>query len=198
MLHWFMVHCYLLTMGMGVGKHIASETFSVEGLPVGGVYCYPDGENPEDNCACVSVLIAPPRAPMSAPSSSSRCSTRAARCPRSTATSTALSSPGPTPPSTVAPCGVLNGSFGEPLSRLLKDDCLKINCTELMLFLMWRDRDSMPIHWCWLQSTVFRLKFFHGVLDGEKNEASEGDALQENAMDDMGPNIFKVCPCFLC
>jgi speckle-type POZ protein len=55
--HRFVIQGYSLAKGMGVGKHIASETFSVGGYQW-AVYFYPDGKNPEDNSAYVSVFIA--------------------------------------------------------------------------------------------------------------------------------------------
>lgn len=42
---------------MGVGKHIASDNFSVGGYQW-GIFFYPDGKNPEDNSAYVSVFVA--------------------------------------------------------------------------------------------------------------------------------------------
>ena len=57
--HKFVIEGYSLAKGMGVGKHIASETFVVGG---GGyqwaIYFYPDGKNPEDHSTYVSVFIA--------------------------------------------------------------------------------------------------------------------------------------------
>ena len=50
--HKFVIEGYSLAKGMGVGKHIASETFVIEG------YFYPDGKNPEDHSTYVSVFIA--------------------------------------------------------------------------------------------------------------------------------------------
>ncbi|WOK91586.1 BTB/POZ and MATH domain-containing protein 4 isoform X1 [Canna indica] len=55
--HMFVIEGYSLAKGMGVGKHIASETFSVGGYQW-GIYFYPDGKNTEDNSAYVSVFIA--------------------------------------------------------------------------------------------------------------------------------------------
>lgn len=55
--HKFVIQGYSLAKGMGVGKHIASETFSVGGFEW-AIYFYPDGKNPEDNSAYVSVFIA--------------------------------------------------------------------------------------------------------------------------------------------
>ncbi|CAN6213213.1 unnamed protein product [Urochloa humidicola] len=55
--HRFVIQGYSLAKGMGVGRHIASETFSVGGFQW-AVYFYPDGKNPEDNSAYVSVFIA--------------------------------------------------------------------------------------------------------------------------------------------
>ncbi|CAN6196974.1 unnamed protein product [Urochloa humidicola] len=46
--HRFVIQGYSLAKGMGVGRHIASETFSVGGFQW-AVYFYPDGKNPEDN-----------------------------------------------------------------------------------------------------------------------------------------------------
>ncbi|KAJ1409119.1 TRAF-like [Sesbania bispinosa] len=55
--HKFVIKGYSLAKGMGVGKHIASETFTVGGYQW-AIYFYPDGKNPEDNSAYVSVFIA--------------------------------------------------------------------------------------------------------------------------------------------
>jgi speckle-type POZ protein len=55
--HRFVIQGYSLAKGMGVGKHIASETFTVGGYQW-AIYFYPDGKNPEDNSAYVSVFIA--------------------------------------------------------------------------------------------------------------------------------------------
>ena len=64
--HKFVIEGYSLAKGMGVGKHIASETFVVGGGGGGGggggyqwaIYFYPDGKNPEDHSTYVSVFIA--------------------------------------------------------------------------------------------------------------------------------------------
>lgn len=55
--HKFVIQGYSLAKGMGVGKHIASETFTVGGYQW-AIYFYPDGKNPEDNSTYVSVFIA--------------------------------------------------------------------------------------------------------------------------------------------
>jgi speckle-type POZ protein len=55
--HRFVIQGFSLAKGMGVGKHIASETFTVGGYQW-AIYFYPDGKNPEDNSAYVSVFIA--------------------------------------------------------------------------------------------------------------------------------------------
>ncbi|XP_074575442.1 BTB/POZ and MATH domain-containing protein 4-like [Curcuma longa] len=55
--HKFVIQGYSLAKGMGVGKHIASETFTVGGFQW-AIYFYPDGKNPEDNSLYVSVFIA--------------------------------------------------------------------------------------------------------------------------------------------
>ncbi|KAL9266603.1 BTB/POZ and MATH domain-containing protein [Drosera capensis] len=55
--HRFVIEGYSLAKGMGIGKHIASENFSVGGYEW-AVYFYPDGKNPEDNSTYVSVFIA--------------------------------------------------------------------------------------------------------------------------------------------
>ncbi|KAH7571657.1 hypothetical protein JRO89_XS04G0112400 [Xanthoceras sorbifolium] len=55
--HHFTVKGYSLSKGIGVGKHIASDTFSVAGYHW-AIYFYPDGKNPEDNSTYVSVFIA--------------------------------------------------------------------------------------------------------------------------------------------
>ncbi|XP_010493218.1 PREDICTED: BTB/POZ and MATH domain-containing protein 5 [Camelina sativa] len=55
--HQFVIQGYSLAKGMGVGKHIASDNFSVGGYQW-GIFFYPDGKNPEDNSSYVSVFIA--------------------------------------------------------------------------------------------------------------------------------------------
>lgn len=55
--HHFVIQGYSLAKGMGVGKHIASDNFTVGGYQW-AIYFYPDGKNPEDNSAYVSVFIA--------------------------------------------------------------------------------------------------------------------------------------------
>ncbi|XP_010524999.1 PREDICTED: BTB/POZ and MATH domain-containing protein 4-like [Tarenaya hassleriana] len=55
--HSFTIKGYSLAKGIGIGKHIASDTFTVGGYQW-AIYFYPDGKNPEDNSAYVSVFIA--------------------------------------------------------------------------------------------------------------------------------------------
>ncbi|XP_057484734.1 BTB/POZ and MATH domain-containing protein 4-like isoform X3 [Actinidia eriantha] len=55
--HRFVIQGYSLAKGMGVGKHIASDSFTVGGYQW-AIYFYPDGKNPEDNSTYVSVFIA--------------------------------------------------------------------------------------------------------------------------------------------
>ncbi|KAL3579114.1 hypothetical protein D5086_020618 [Populus alba] len=55
--HQFTIKGYSLAKGMGAGKCIPSDVFSVGGYDW-GVYFYPDGKNPEDNSMYVSVFIA--------------------------------------------------------------------------------------------------------------------------------------------
>lgn len=55
--HHFTIQGYSLAKGMGVGKYIASDTFSVGGYQW-AVYFYPDGKNQEDQSIYVSVFIA--------------------------------------------------------------------------------------------------------------------------------------------
>ncbi|KAL6225962.1 hypothetical protein ACLB2K_004810 [Fragaria x ananassa] len=55
--HQFLIKGYSLAKGIGVGKHIASENFKIGGYQW-AIYFYPDGKNPEDNSAYVSVFIA--------------------------------------------------------------------------------------------------------------------------------------------
>jgi speckle-type POZ protein len=55
--HKFTIQGYSLAKGIGVGKHIASETFTVGGYQW-AIYFYPDGKNPEDHSSYVSVFIA--------------------------------------------------------------------------------------------------------------------------------------------
>ncbi|THG04372.1 hypothetical protein TEA_025709 [Camellia sinensis var. sinensis] len=55
--HRFVIQGYSLAKGMGIGKHIASDNFTVGGFQW-AIYFYPDGKNPEDNSTYVSVFIA--------------------------------------------------------------------------------------------------------------------------------------------
>ncbi|GLT65268.1 hypothetical protein SLA2020_377070 [Shorea laevis] len=55
--HSFTIKGYSLAKGMGIGKHIASESFTVGGYQW-AIYFYPDGKNPEDNSTYVSVFVA--------------------------------------------------------------------------------------------------------------------------------------------
>ncbi|KFK26316.1 hypothetical protein AALP_AA8G231700 [Arabis alpina] len=55
--HQFVIQGYSLAKGMGIGKHIASDNFTVGGYQW-GIFFYPDGKNPEDNSSYVSVFIA--------------------------------------------------------------------------------------------------------------------------------------------
>ncbi|CAH8267369.1 unnamed protein product [Arabidopsis lyrata] len=47
--HQFVIQGYSLAKGIGVGKHIASDQWTI--------FVYPDGKNPEDNSSYVSVFI---------------------------------------------------------------------------------------------------------------------------------------------
>lgn len=55
--HGFRIKGYSLAKGMGAGKYITSDTFTVGGYDW-AIYFYPDGKNPEDNSMYVSVFIA--------------------------------------------------------------------------------------------------------------------------------------------
>ncbi|MQL86763.1 hypothetical protein Taro_019309 [Colocasia esculenta] len=55
--HEYTVKGYSLAKGMGAGKYMSSDTFTVGGYQW-AVYFYPDGKNPEDNAAYVSVFVA--------------------------------------------------------------------------------------------------------------------------------------------
>ncbi|XP_004503177.1 BTB/POZ and MATH domain-containing protein 3 [Cicer arietinum] len=55
--HELTIKGYSLAKGMGPGKYITSDTFTVGGYDW-AVYFYPDGKNPEDNSVYVSVFIA--------------------------------------------------------------------------------------------------------------------------------------------
>ncbi|XP_027110927.1 BTB/POZ and MATH domain-containing protein 3 isoform X1 [Coffea eugenioides] len=55
--HHFTIRGYSLAKGMGPGKYISSDTFSVGGYDW-AVYFYPDGKNIEDSSMYVSVFIA--------------------------------------------------------------------------------------------------------------------------------------------
>ncbi|KAM0941371.1 putative chromatin remodeling & transcription regulator BTB-POZ-MATH family [Dioscorea sansibarensis] len=55
--HHYTIKGYSLAKGMGPGKYMTSDTFSVGGYEW-AVYFYPDGKNLEDNSLYVSVFIA--------------------------------------------------------------------------------------------------------------------------------------------
>ncbi|KAL0321916.1 UNVERIFIED_CONTAM: BTB/POZ and MATH domain-containing protein 3 [Sesamum calycinum] len=55
--HHFTIRGYSLAKGMGPGKYISSDTFSIGGYEW-AIYFYPDGKNPEDSSMYVSVFIA--------------------------------------------------------------------------------------------------------------------------------------------
>ena len=55
--HQFKITGYSLSKGIGIGKYIASDTFSVGGYDW-AIYFYPDGKSVEDNGTYVSLFIA--------------------------------------------------------------------------------------------------------------------------------------------
>ncbi|KAJ3680771.1 hypothetical protein LUZ60_015260 [Juncus effusus] len=55
--HQYVIKGFSLAKGMGCGKCVSSDVFSVGGYQW-AVYFYPDGKNPEDNSVYVSVFIA--------------------------------------------------------------------------------------------------------------------------------------------
>ncbi|KAK9123887.1 hypothetical protein Sjap_013489 [Stephania japonica] len=55
--HQYVIKGYSLAKGMGAGKFVSSDTFSVGGYDW-AIYFYPDGKNPEDSSVYVSVFIA--------------------------------------------------------------------------------------------------------------------------------------------
>ncbi|KAL3523857.1 hypothetical protein ACH5RR_016691 [Cinchona calisaya] len=55
--HHFTIRGYSLAKGMGPGKYISSDTFTVGGFDW-AIYFYPDGKNIEDSSMYVSVFIA--------------------------------------------------------------------------------------------------------------------------------------------
>ncbi|XP_042494094.1 BTB/POZ and MATH domain-containing protein 3 [Macadamia integrifolia] len=55
--HHFTIKGYSLAKGMGAGKYISSDIFTVGGYQW-AIYFYPDGKNPEDSSMYVSVFIA--------------------------------------------------------------------------------------------------------------------------------------------
>eukprot|EP00270_Netrium_digitus_P004973 TRINITY_DN16483_c0_g1_i1.p1 TRINITY_DN16483_c0_g1~~TRINITY_DN16483_c0_g1_i1.p1 ORF type:complete len:406 (+),score=39.66 TRINITY_DN16483_c0_g1_i1:134-1351(+) len=55
--HLFHITGYSLAKGMGVGKYMSSETFTVGGYKW-AIYFYPDGKNAEDTSQYVSLFIA--------------------------------------------------------------------------------------------------------------------------------------------
>ena len=55
--HQFVIQGYSLVKGMGVGKHIASDNFTLGGYQW-AIYFYRDGKNPEDSSTYVFFFIA--------------------------------------------------------------------------------------------------------------------------------------------
>jgi speckle-type POZ protein len=55
--HRFKITGYSLSKGIGIGKYIASEIFTVGGYEW-AIYFYPDGKSVEDNATYVSLFIA--------------------------------------------------------------------------------------------------------------------------------------------
>ncbi|CAJ2633181.1 unnamed protein product [Trifolium pratense] len=55
--HQFKIKGYSLSKGIGIGKYIASDIFSVGGYDW-AIYFYPDGKSVEDNATYVSLFIA--------------------------------------------------------------------------------------------------------------------------------------------
>ncbi|XP_057438818.1 BTB/POZ and MATH domain-containing protein 2-like [Lotus japonicus] len=55
--HQFKITGYSLSKGIGIGKYIASDIFTVGGYDW-AIYFYPDGKSPEDNASYVSLFIA--------------------------------------------------------------------------------------------------------------------------------------------
>lgn len=55
--HQFKITGYSLSKGLGIGKYIASDTFTVGGYEW-AIYFYPDGKSAEDNATYVSLFIA--------------------------------------------------------------------------------------------------------------------------------------------
>jgi len=55
--HQFKITGYSLSKGIGIGKYIASDIFSVGGYNW-AIYFYPDGKSVEDNATYVSLFIA--------------------------------------------------------------------------------------------------------------------------------------------
>ncbi|KAF7153283.1 hypothetical protein RHSIM_Rhsim01G0276800 [Rhododendron simsii] len=55
--HQFKITGYTLSKGIGIGKYVASDTFTVGGYSW-AIYFYPDGKSVEDNAEYVSLFIA--------------------------------------------------------------------------------------------------------------------------------------------
>lgn len=55
--HDFRISGYSLSKGIGIGKYVASDTFTVGGYSW-AIYFYPDGKSAEDNATYVSLFIA--------------------------------------------------------------------------------------------------------------------------------------------
>uniref|UniRef100_A0A0D3FQ16 BTB domain-containing protein n=1 Tax=Oryza barthii TaxID=65489 RepID=A0A0D3FQ16_9ORYZ len=217
--HMFVIQGYSLAKGMGIGKYIASETFTVGGCQW-AIYFYPDGKNPEDNSAYISVFIAlisdginvrvlfelklldqSGKAKHKGHSQFDRSLEGYKRFFRRTALET---------------------------SDFLKDDCLKINCTVGVVVSTMDYSKPHSIHVpesdigyhfgtlldnqegvdviCNVagekfhahqlvlaaRSSFFRSELFEHESDEEKNEVDTSNEIKEIVIDDMEPKVFKA------
>ncbi|ONM51552.1 Speckle-type POZ protein [Zea mays] len=231
--HRFVIQGYSLAKGMGVGKHIASETFSVGGYQW-AVYFYPDGKNPEDNSVYVSVFIA-----LASDGTDVRALFELTLLDQSGKGKHKVHShfdrSMESGPYTLKYRGSMWGykrffrRTALELSDYLKDDCLKINCTVGVVVstidysiphsihvpdsdigydfgslldsqegadvILNVGGERFHAHKLVLaaRSHVFGSQFFDDESDGEKSEVNETDELKEFSIDDMEPNVFKIC-----
>ncbi|CAN6203114.1 unnamed protein product [Urochloa humidicola] len=196
--HRFVIQGYSLAKGMGVGRHIASETFSVGGFQW-AVYFYPDGKNPEDNSAYVSVFIA-----LASEGTDVRALFELTLLDQSGKGKHKVHSHFDrsleSGPYTLKYRGSMWGykrffrRTALETSDFLKDDCLKINCTDGVDVILNVGRERFHAHKLVLaaRSHVFRSQFFDDESDGEKSDVDESDELREFFIDDMEPKVFKA------
>ncbi|KAK8628232.1 hypothetical protein V6N13_063942 [Hibiscus sabdariffa] len=190
--HRFTIKGYSLAKGMGVGKHIASESFTVGGYQW-AIYFYPDGKNPEDHSTYVSVFVA-----LASEGTDVRALFELTLLDQSgkgkhkvhSHFDRALESG----PYTLKYRGSMWGYkrfFRRAMletSDFLKDDCLKINCTVGVVV---SEIDCPRLHSIQFHAHKLVLAARSPVFEAEFSDRMEEDD-NEIVVTDMEPRVFKA------